>query len=73
MSKDYSDRAWAEEFDQSGAIPALTSRLRFHGVLDVAYVTRMTGRAQNTVKRWFDRLVATGIAKQEKIDSIRLM
>lgn len=52
---------WQEEFEKAGSTDAgIMSRLQFHGGLDHAWVTRMTGLAQNTVIRAFRRLAQSG-------------
>jgi transposase len=63
--KDHSDATWGEEMEK-GWEPAMRSRLAFHGGLEVDWVARQTGRCQNTVRRWFKRLVEKGFATYQK-------
>lgn len=57
--------AWAEELAVKGVRAGLLSRLHFHGGLHLAWAARMTGLAQNTVKRHFSHMVEQGLAKCE--------
>jgi hypothetical protein len=71
MAKDYSDFAWGEELEQD-PLSGIAARLHFHGGLDLDWVVRLSGRTQNTVKRWFDRLVEQNLAVRVGPSSIRI-
>lgn len=60
--------AWQEEIDRFGLKNTLLSRLEFHGGLSLSWTTRMTGVAQNTIKKHLNNLVETGNACRKVLD-----